>query len=207
MIAQLTGTVVRNDDLQVVLDVGGVGYGLSVSGRTRDQLATSIGNVTLQTELHVREDIIALFGFLGEAERTSFRLLLSVQGVGAKAAMAILTVLSPDDLSSAILAGDKAMVSRADGIGPKIAQRVVNELKEKVWKFEALSVPTSTIAEVDDLQPGKLDVGTMRLDAISALVNLGYGRSEAYAAVQRTSNEKNESLSGIISKALQELAN
>ena len=138
MIAQLRGTIVRTDDQQTILDVQGVGYAVNISGRTQGQLGTMAGEVTLLTEMQVREDSMTLFGFLDLAERDAFRLLITVQGVGAKAAMAILSVLSPSDLTNAIIAGDKAMVARADGVGPKIAQRVVNELGEKIGKITNL---------------------------------------------------------------------
>ena len=124
MIAQLRGAIVRTDGQQTILDVKGIGYAVNISGRTQGQLGTMAGEVTLLTEMQVREDSMTLFGFLDLAERDAFRLLITVQGVGAKAAMAILSVLSPSDLTNAIIAGDKAMVARADGVGPKIAQRV-----------------------------------------------------------------------------------
>ncbi len=138
MIAQLRGTIVHSGDQQAVLDVQGVGYAVHVSGRTQGQIATMSGEVTLLTEMQVREDSMTLFGFLDLGERDAFRLLITVQGVGAKAAMAILSVLAPHDLTTAIIAGDKAMVARADGVGPKIAQRVVNELGEKIGKISSL---------------------------------------------------------------------
>ena len=145
MIAQLRGTIVRTDDQQTTLDVHGVGYAVNISGRTQGQLCTMAGEVTLLTEMQVREDSMTLFGFLDLAERDAFRLLITVQGVGAKAAMAILSVLSPSDLTNAIIAGDKAMVARADGVGPKIAQRVVNELGEKIGKIISLGLLSSQL--------------------------------------------------------------
>ena len=135
MIAQLRGSLVQTGGQQTILDVHGVGYALHVSGRTQGQLGTIGGEVTLLTEMQVREDSMTLFGFLDVAERDAFRLLISVQGVGSKAAMAILSVLTPIDLTNAIISGDKAMVARADGVGPKIAQRVVNELGETIGEL------------------------------------------------------------------------
>ena len=135
MIAQLRGSLVQTGGQQTILDVHGVGYAVHVSGRTQGQLGTMGGEVTLLTEMQVREDSMTLFGFLDVAERDAFRLLITVQGVGAKAAMAILSVLTPVDLTNAIISGDKAMVARADGVGPKIAQRVINELGEKIGKI------------------------------------------------------------------------
>ena len=112
------------------------------------------GEVTLLTEMQVREDSMTLFGFLDVAERDAFRLLITVQGVGAKAAMAILSVLTPVDLTNAIISGDKAMVARADGVGPKIAQRVINELGEKIGKIASLG-GTLSIADISGEASGE----------------------------------------------------
>ena len=132
MIALLRGEIVQSDGNSVIIDAAGVGYAVTVSGRTQCQLAAMAGEVTLLTDMQVREDSMTLYGFADSSERDAFRLLVTVQGVGAKAAMAILSVLSPDALATAVMAGDKAMVTRADGVGPKLAQRVVMELAEKV---------------------------------------------------------------------------
>ena len=131
MIAQLKGRIVAQDLAYLVLDVMGVGYQIFASGRSLSQLGGIGAEVTVLTELVVREDLMTLYGFAGEPERAAFRLLQTVQGVGTKAALSILTVLEPDQLAQAILAGDKAMVARADGIGPKLALRIVNELAQK----------------------------------------------------------------------------
>jgi holliday junction DNA helicase RuvA len=207
MIAQLRGTIVRTDDQQTILDVHGVGYAINVSGRTQGQLGTMAGEVTLLTEMQVREDSMTLFGFLDLAERDAFRLLITVQGVGAKAAMAILSVLLPSDLTNAIIAGDKAMVARADGVGPKIAQRVVNELGEKIGKITSLG---GALAIGDSISgaAGGLDGAAVGLfgDAVSALVNLGYGRAEAHSAVMRVQVKAGgDNLSDVIAAALREM--
>ena len=211
MIAQLRGEIVQIDGNSVIMDVGGVGYALSVSGRTQGLLSGKTGMVTVLTDMQVREDSMTLYGFADSAERDAFRLLVTVQGVGAKAAMAILSVLSPDALATAIMAGDKAMVTRADGVGPKLAQRVVNELAEKVGSLPvsgsgaamgsgAITVPSSDAA------------ATVVADAISALENLGYGRAEAHAAISRARSDaadggdlNNDDLSALIAAALQQL--
>ena len=207
MIAQLRGTIVRTDDQQTILDVKGVGYAVNISGRTQGQLCTMAGEVTLLTEMQVREDSMTLFGFLDLGERDAFRLLITVQGVGAKAAMAILSVLSPSDLTNAIIAGDKAMVARADGVGPKIAQRVVNELGEKIGKITSLG---GALAIGDSISgaAGGLDGAAVGLfgDAVSALVNLGYGRAEAHSAVMRVQVKAGgDNLSDVIAAALREM--
>ena len=207
MIAQLRGTVVRTDDQQTLLDVQGVGYAVNISGRTQGQLGTMAGEVTLLTEMQVREDSMTLFGFLDLAERDAFRLLITVQGVGAKAAMAILSVLLPSDLTNAIIAGDKAMVARADGVGPKIAQRVVNELGEKIGKITSLGGALA----IDDSGAGVaggLDGAAAGLfgEAVSALINLGYGRAEAHSAVMRVQAKAGgDNLPDVIAAALREM--
>ena len=204
MIAQLRGTIVRSGDQQAVLDVQGVGYAVHVSGRTQGQIASLSGEVTLLTEMQVREDSMTLFGFVDAAERDAFRLLITVQGVGAKAAMAILSVLDPNALTEAIVAGDKAMVARADGVGPKIAQRVVNELSEKIGKIPSLGGGTIG-ADFAGAAPDSADA-VIQQDAVSALVNLGYGRSEAHAAVVRAQRAgADTTVSSLIAAALREM--
>jgi Holliday junction DNA helicase RuvA len=215
MIAQLRGTIVHSGDQQAVLDVQGVGYAVHVSGRTQGQIATMSGEVTLLTEMQVREDSMTLFGFLDLGERDAFRLLITVQGVGAKAAMAILSVLAPHDLTTAIIAGDKAMVARADGVGPKIAQRVVNELGEKIGKISSLGGALAIgdagggagggAGGLSGVGAGAAASGLF-LDAVSALVNLGYGRAEAHGAVMRVqANAASDNLSDVIAAALREM--
>ncbi|MGB1867585.1 MAG: Holliday junction branch migration protein RuvA, partial [Candidatus Puniceispirillaceae bacterium] len=162
------------------------------------------GEVTILTEMQVREDSMTLFGFVDAAERDAFRLLITVQGVGAKAAMAILSVLDPNALTDAIVAGDKAMVARADGVGPKIAQRVVNELSEKIGKIPRLGGGTIG-ADFAGAAPDSADA-VIQQDAVSALVNLGYGRSEAHAAVVRAQRAgADATVSSLIAAALREM--
>ena len=204
MIAQLRGSVVHADNQIIILDVQGVGYAVHVSGRSQSQLATAPDMVTILTEMQVREDSMTLFGFVDAAERDAFRLLITVQGVGAKAAMAILSVLDPAALTQAIVAGDKVMVARADGVGPKIAQRVVNELSEKIGKIPNLA----NVAGGTEI--GMADAGTMEAgasqDALSALVNLGYARAEAYSAILRAERAGAAAdVSSLIAAALREM--
>ena len=201
MIGQLRGSIVSADGGSVVIDVAGVGYAVTVSGRTQGRLGMDGAAVTLLTEMQVREDSMTLFGFVDVAERDAFRLLITVQGVGAKAAMAILSVLTADELATAIMAGDRAMVARADGVGPKLAQRVVNELAEKVG-----ALPTGAAAAMASGMAAPGDDGA-DADAMSALVNLGYGPAEAHAALQRAraGGADDGDLSGLIAAALQEM--
>ena len=204
MIAQLRGTIIHTDTQMVIVDVQGVGYAVHVSGRTQTQLNAVSGDVTVLTEMQVREDSMTLFGFADVAEHDAFRLLIAVQGVGAKAAMAILSVLDPNALTQAIVAGDKAMVARADGVGPKIAQRVVNELSEKIGKISSLG-GTALGADNSGAAPESAEAATQQ-DAVSALVNLGYGRSEAHAAVVRAQCAgADTNLSSLIAVALREM--
>ena len=203
MIAQLRGSLVQTGGRQTILDVHGVGYAVHVSGRTQGQLGTIGGEVTLLTEMQVREDSMTLFGFLDVAERDAFRLLITVQGVGAKAAMAILSVLTPVDLTNAIISGDKAMVARADGVGPKIAQRVINELGEKIGKM----APPGGALSIGDTS-GEAGGAAVELigDAVSALANLGYAQAEAHSAVMRVQNKlPSDNLSDLIAAALREI--
>ena len=201
MIAQLRGSIVSLDGGAAVIDVAGVGYAVTESGRTQGQLGHDGAPDTQQTEMQGREDSMTLFGFVDAVERDAFRLLITVQGVGAKAAMAILSVLTADELATAIMAGDRAMVARADGVGPKLAQRVVNELAEKIG-----ALPTGGGAAIPADMAAGGDGGAAG-DAMSALVNLGYGRAEAHAALQRAraGGVDDGDLSGLIAAALQEM--
>ena len=204
MIAQLCGTIVHTDTQLIIIDVRGVGYAVHVSGRTQGQLSALSGEVSILTEMQVREDSMTLFGFVDAAERDAFRLLITVQGVGAKAAMAILSVLDPNALIDAIVAGDKAMVARADGVGPKIAQRVVNELSEKIGKIPSLGGGTIG-ADFAGASPDSADA-VIQQDTVSALVNLGYGRSEAHAAVLRAQRAgADATVSSLLAAALREM--
>jgi Holliday junction DNA helicase RuvA len=207
MIAQLRGDIVQSDGNSVIIDVAGVGYAVTVSGRTQGQLAAMAGNVTLLTDMQVREDSMTLYGFADSGERDAFRLLVTVQGVGAKAAMAILSVLSPDALATAIMAGDKAMITRADGVGPKLAQRVVMELAEKVVALPTAGMQVMTGAAGSGNSSAGDMAGSVIGDAMSALENLGYGRAEAHAAIGRVRADgaDGDDLSALIAAALQQL--
>jgi len=214
MIAQLSGRLVRAELGHLVIDVQGVGYLVHATGRTLGQVGQPSDMVTLLTELLVREDALTLYGFGDEAERAAFRMLQTVQGVGAKAALSILTTLSADELSNAIMAGDKAMVSRADGIGPKLAQRIVNELAQKLPSLMASGAMPSVQTATGAMPGGGPKGGEapsetsqqLTQDALSALVNLGYSRSEAFAAIGRTLQEgEPKDASGLIAAALKQL--
>jgi Holliday junction DNA helicase RuvA len=178
MIAKLTGLVDSAGEDWAVLDVGGVGYLLFCSSRTLSRLPRIGEAARLFVETHVREDHIHLYGFADEEERAWFRLLQTVQGVGSKVALAILSTLSAADLGQAIAAGDKAMLSRPAGVGPKLAARLAVELKDKVGTV----LPAGAFIALPE------QVGAALEDAVSALVNLGYRRAEAQLAVVKASS-------------------
>ncbi len=177
MIARLKGSLEGRREDAAVIDVGGVGYLVYSPARTLDRLGAPGDPVALHVETHVREDRIHLYGFATEAERRCFQLLQTVQGVGARAALAILSALAPDDLARAVAAGDRAMLTRAEGIGPRLAGRIVNELKDKA----AFAGPA--LGPAADAGGTGANGSAPPEDAVSALVNLGYGRTEAYGAV------------------------
>ncbi len=177
MIGKLTGIVDSVGESQALIDVGGVGYLVFCSGRTLDRLPPSGERASLLVETHVREDHIHLYGFAERAERDWFRLLSGVQGVGARMALSILSALSPEQLVQAIAAQDRTMLSRASGVGPKLAGRIAAELKDKVGSL-ALGLG-ATPSEPSRGGPA----GGVSEDAVSALVNLGYRRGEAFGAV------------------------
>ena len=202
MIAQLSGQIVEQNANQLILDVHGVGYLVTVSSSTLSQIQGLSENISLLVEMIVREDSITLYGFYTSEEKSAFTLLQSVQGVGAKAAISILSVLTPDSLKQAILSSDKAMVSRADGVGPKLAQRIVNELSEKVAKL------STSIANAENIivPPTVSGQSTISQDAVSALVNLGYSQSEAWTAVQKASAKSDiDELGHLLNLALKEV--
>lgn len=182
MISKLTGIIDSVAEDSTVVDVNGVGYQVFCSRRTLGKLPPRGGSASVLVETTVREDRIVLYGFADQTEREWYRLLTTVQGVGAKVALSILSVLSPDEIAQAIAAQDKAMVSRADGVGPKLAARLVNELKDRLGEM----APAVAIAAASPgAARGEPAGGTG--DAVSALVNLGYGRAEAFGAVARAS--------------------
>jgi Holliday junction DNA helicase RuvA len=184
MIGKLKGVVDSVEEEALILDVGGVGYLVSASARTLRALPAAGEPAELMIETHVREDAIRLYGFLSSGERDWFRLLQSVQGVGAKVALGILGALSAEALSAAIARQDKAMMARAPGVGPKLAARLVLELKDKA---PALAAAGFAGPEAGFERAPKL--GKAAEDAILALVGLGYAQPQAAAAVARISAE------------------
>ena len=207
MIGKLSGIIDEFATNFLILDVGGVGYQIYASSRTLGALGQTGDAAKVLIDTHVREDAITLYGFADKVEQSWFRLLLSVQGVGAKAAFAILAVCPPEQLGFIIASGDKASVQRADGVGPKLAARILTELKDKAGQID-LS-PVSVGASVDKSVKQGAAIGTASSidhDAVSALVNLGYTKSDAYSAVLRAKDKANDNLELLIVEALKELS-
>ena len=183
MIAKLSGLLDSTGSDWLIIDVNGVGYQVFASGRTLSQLPQNGEKFSLLIETLVRNEQTQLFGFSQESERAWFRLLLGIQGVGAKVALALLTALSADELHSAIVTQDQSMVTRADGVGPKLAGRIVAELKGKVGGF-GLEISTA----ISQTTSGITSMASGMSEAISALTNLGYRRPEAVEAIAKSSH-------------------
>ncbi len=188
MIAKLRGILDTYGEDFVIIDVNGVGYQVHCSARTLQALPAPGEAVTLSIETHVREDQIRLFGFTSDLEREWFRLLQTVQGVGVKVALAVLGTLKPADLATAIAMRDKAAVARTPGVGPKVAERIVSELKDKAPAFANVDPAVVHLAGAIDDHRAPRPV----TDAISALVNLGYGQPQAAAAIASASRSAGE---------------
>ena len=178
MIARLTGILAETAADHAIVDVGGVGYLVLASSRTLDAIGAVGAQVMLLTELQVREDSMTLFAFGSVGEREAFRQLTSVQGVGGRVALAILSVLDPSELAAAVSRGDKAMVARANGVGPKLAMRIVNELAGKLGSPALAGVAGAPAPR-----------GGVAADALSALANLGFKPADASAAVAAAVDE------------------
>lgn len=184
MIAKLTGTLDDTGPDWAVIDVSGVGYRVHCSARTLDALGIRGDRVTVHTELQVSENDMRLIGFASGGEREWFRLLTGVQGVGSKMALAVLSVLNTEELQRACAAGDAAMVARAQGVGPKLAGRIVNELKDKAGGLPVGLAPPGAAIPVPQ--------GSVSADAVSALQNLGFKPAVATTAVAHAMGELGE---------------
>ena len=204
MIAKLTGKITRANDESVIIDVNGVGYLVFCSAKTLEAVSKNEEVTSLLVETHVREDHIHLFGFFEEAEQNCFKILTTVQGVGAKVALGILSSWSPDKLANAISAGDKNLITKAPGVGPKLAARIITELKDKMGSvYESQIITNYGQKSVNK----KVDEGVIS-DVISALENLGYQRGNAYAASLAAADRLGDSVSlqVLIREALSELS-
>jgi len=179
MIGKLKGVIDSYGEDSIILDVNGVGYLVHCSARTLQELPRAGEPATLAIETHVREDQIRLFGFTTDVEREWFRLLQTVQGVGTKVALAVLGTLKPADLASAIAMRDKAMVARTPGVGPKVAERIVTELKDKAPAYTDIDPALVRLSGAIDEKRAPQPV----TEAVSALINLGYAQPQAAAAI------------------------
>lgn len=205
MIARLTGRVEAIGGDAAIVDVAGVGYLAHCSAKTLSAATAAAGLTTLDIETQMREDAIVLFGFAVPGEKAWFKLLTSVQGVGGRLALQILSALTLDELAAAILAEDKKAIARSDGVGPKLAQRIISVLKDRVASGgPAVPLTPSFAAGGGASSAGGPAAG----EAVSALENLGYGRSEAFAAVARAERRLGEgaALPELITAALKEAA-
>jgi holliday junction DNA helicase RuvA len=204
MIGKLKGVIESYGQDSVIVDVNGVGYEVHCSARTLQELPGVGQPATLSIETHVREDQIRLFGFVTEIEREWFRLLQTVQGVGTKVALAVLGTLKPSELASAIAMRDKAMVARAPGVGPKVAERIVTELKDKAPAYT--NVDPALVRLSGALEDKRAPAPVT--DAVSALVNLGYAQAHAAAAIAAAARSAGEGAEAttLIRLGLRELA-
>lgn len=201
MIGKLKGTIDTIEENQLIIDVGGVGYQVFASSNTLRDLPQEGGTAELYIETHVREDHIHLYGFSTAEEKQWFNILNTVNGVGTKVGLAILSVLSPEQVQTAIAAQDKSAFTQVSGVGPRLGERIVTELKGKVEKVATGPVKLTAISG------GAAKNANSTQDAISALTNLGYNRSLAYGAVQRVISKKpNLSLEELIREGLKELS-
>jgi Holliday junction DNA helicase RuvA len=205
VIGKLTGRIDWIDEDRCLIDVGGVGYLVFASGRTLG-LLTQGAETALLIETHVREDHIHLYGFADRAEQEWFRLLSTVQGVGARVALAILSVLPPERLTAAVAAQDRTAVARANGVGPKLAGRIVSELKDKAGAL-AFHGSRPAAAGANGAPAAAAPAGELE-DAVSALVGLGYRRTEAFTAVAAASRDlgPDAKIDALIKAGLRELS-
>jgi len=204
MIGKLKGLIESYGQDSVIVDVNGIGYEVHCSARTLQELPGVGQPATLSIETHVREDQIRLFGFVTGIEREWFRLLQTVQGVGTKVALAVLGTLKPSELASAIAMRDKAMVARAPGVGPKVAERIVTELKDKAPAYANVDPALVRLSGALDDKRAPAPV----TDAVSALVNLGYAQAQAAAAIAAAARSAGEGAEAttLIRLGLRELA-
>ena len=208
MIAKLTGLIDSAGEDAMIINVGGVGYQVFCSARTLNTLAAQGGTVSVFVETHVREDHIHLYGFADQFEQEWFKLLTMVQGVGAKVALALLSVTTPEALAQAVAATDKAAITQAAGIGPKLATRIISELKDKMGGV-VLGSGAHAVRGIHE--PGlaeEVGANQVTVDAVSALVRLGYGRSEAYVAVAQVAQRlgRDANIEALIKDSLVELS-
>ena len=198
MIASLKGVLTSIGKSDIILEVNGIGYLLNVSSKLISSLGDIGSNLSLFTDLQIKDDKIVIYGFVDSSEQSFFKLLQSVQGVGPRAALSLLSTLSVDEVVLAISSGDKTMLSRAEGIGPKVAGRIASELLDKVSVFNISNSIRNTDNKSNNNEQDKLNfqendydgnISMIVEDIISALINLGYGRSEVFSVVMKIKND------------------
>ena len=200
MIAFVKGTIIEVTEGKAVIEVGGMGYQILVSGSDEEKLARMQGQVLLHTYLQVREDAIVLFGFLAKEDLEIFRMLIGVNGIGPKAALGILSVFSASDLRFAVLAGDAKTISKAPGIGSKTAQKLILELKDK---FDLLDAFESKLEETKGKEPSMAELNSS--EAVQALTALGYGSTEALKAVKQVEITEDMKVEEVLKQALRKM--
>ena len=198
MIAFLKGVLTSIGKSDIILEVNGIGYLLNVTSKLISSLGDIGSNLSLFTDLQIKDDKIVIYGFVDSSEQSFFKLLQSVQGVGPRAALSLLSTLSVDEVVLAISSGDKTMLSRAEGIGPKVAGRIASELLDKVSVFNISNSIRNTHNKFNNNEQVKLNfqendydgnISMIVEDIISALINLGYGRSEVFSVVMKIKND------------------
>ena len=198
MIASLKGVLTSIGKSDIIIEVNGIGYLLNVSSKLISSLGDIGSNLSLFTDLQIKDDKIVIYGFVNSSEQSFFKLLQSVQGVGPRAALSLLSTLSVDEVVLAISSGDKTMLSRAEGIGPKVAGRIASELLEKVSVFNISNSIRNIDNKFNNNEQDKLNfqendydgnISMIVEDIISALINLGYGRSEVFSVVMKIKND------------------
>ena len=195
MIASLTGKLKMKLDSSIIVEVNGIGYNLNVSNKTLTQHHEIGSDVTFYTDLQIKDDKILMYGFLSQKEINIFRVLQSIQGIGPKASLSILSALEVDDIVLGITAGDKSVFLKADGIGSRVATRIVSELQDKINTLNFSEEDIKNHKNVNNLsleKKSQSDVEDFFNDSISAIVNLGYTRSEAFKAVMNVKRELNK---------------
>lgn len=202
MISYIRGELTEIAEDQVVVDVGGVGYGIFMAGSDMAQLPKTGQEVKIHTYLHVKEDLMQLFGFLTRDGLEVFRLIIGVSGIGPKGGLSILTQMTPNELRFAVMAGDAKAIAKAQGIGKKTAEKLILELKDKL----KLSEPAGPERDVPSISGGAEGAGRIQNEAVEALMALGYGSTEAYQAVNNVEMTEDSTVEDVLKQALRQMA-
>lgn len=201
MISYIRGELAAVEEDRIIVDVGGVGYGIFMPGESITRLPAVGSEIKVHTYLNVREDAMQLFGFLTRDDLKVFRLVIGVSGIGPKGGLSILSCLTPDDLRFAVMAGDAKAISKAPGIGKKTAEKLIIELKDKLSIEDTLT----HIADEEDVIPAAGGTSEVQAEAVQALVALGYGSSEAVKAVQKAAPSPDDSVETVLKAALKQM--